>query len=182
MFIVIILLRTALFCAFKYHSSYCHFAVRIPGLSPQLDPVYHALAFKFHPRLRARLSPIRPTEIDRIHRGTLNKASFSASSSLFSRLTFMGVPALATAFSPLKATTTLQRRLNFQLSKRMVKNTVHADPDEIAVMLDLFANKPLNNSDVLKLIRRCGRCRKIYLSRFLPAHMAVCDAYVYEGA
>ncbi|KAF8189166.1 hypothetical protein K438DRAFT_1763907 [Mycena galopus ATCC 62051] len=60
--------------------------------------------------------------------------------------------------------------------------TIYAAENEITIMSNLFAKQPLTNKDVLKLIRRCSRCRKIFLSRFLPAHLVVCDTYVDKGA
>ncbi|KAJ7321998.1 hypothetical protein DFH08DRAFT_818375 [Mycena albidolilacea] len=53
---------------------------------------------------------------------------------------------------------------------------------ETAALISLFDGQPLNNADVLQLFKRCGRCRKIFLPRFLSAHLASCDTYVYEGA
>ncbi|KAJ6472011.1 hypothetical protein C8R45DRAFT_1104221 [Mycena sanguinolenta] len=53
---------------------------------------------------------------------------------------------------------------------------LYMTPNEIRVLLDLFSGNPVNNTGVLQLLKRCHRCRKIYLPRSLPAHLAVCNS------
>jgi hypothetical protein len=60
--------------------------------------------------------------------------------------------------------------LKLQIAPTIVSPTLN----EIAIICNLFAGIPLKNADVVSLLKRCTRCRKIYLTRNIVDHVSMC--------